>query len=440
MGVVTEIIVWGLGYLGVTHAVAMASLGHNVIGVDIDETKVKNLRQGRSGIYEPGLDEALGELLGRGVVGFATSIEPCKEPRVHFLCVGTPQNSTDWNLSTDQLFSVCSALAPLISERDVVVGKSTVPLGTASKLKDFLEEQAGFRVNLVWNPEFLREGTALGDSLHPDRIVVGAWHPHGVEVLRQIYKPMLDEGTPFLEVGVETAELVKIASNTFLATKISFINAMAEIAEATGADAVELAQALGYDARIGPHYLKNGLGFGGGCLPKDLRGFVASAESVGAGEAVNFLKDVEAINLRRRRKVLDLASQELGQFEGSRVLVLGLSFKPDSDDMRDSPSLDVARQIAQRGARVTVHDPVAKLNARELVPELFQVADLESALRDQDLLILGTEWKEYLALDPKAVGKSVANRTIIDGRNVLDVAAWQLSGWKVIALGRNVHF
>jgi len=294
-------------------------------------------------------------------------------------------------------------------------------------------------VKLAWNPEFLREGTALEDSLKPDRIVIGAWHKESVEALRSCYEEIIATGAPVIETDVATAELAKVAANAFLATKVSFINAMAEVAEASGADAVSLAEAIGYDERIGKKFLRTGVGFGGGCLPKDIRGFIARAQELGVGSAVSFLEDVDAINLRRRQRVVDLAEQELGALSGKKILVLGLSFKPDSDDMRDSPALDIALKLAASGAEVTVHDPVALEALGDRHPELVRANDLEVCFEGKDLVVLATEWQRYRELDPAAAISKVANTTIIDGRNVLDVPAWQAAGWKVIALGRNVH-
>jgi UDPglucose 6-dehydrogenase len=299
-----------------------------------------------------------------------------------------------------------------------------------------MSEIAGFPVHLAWNPEFLREGTALEDSLKPDRIVVGSWDQYSVEKLKEAYQTILKTGTPFLAMDVETAELVKVAANAFLATKISFINAMAEIAEAAGADAVALAEAIGHDERIGKKFLRSGIGFGGGCLPKDIRGFIARAEVLGVGNSLDFLKDIDQINLRRRSRVVELAKQELGTLANKKVLVLGISFKPDSDDLRDSPSLEIARRLSELGAEVVIHDPVALAALKEpgkLKPE----ENLEVAAKDADLVILGTEWKEYRDLEPAKL--KVKSKVIIDGRNVLDVNKWQLAGWKVIALGRNIQ-
>jgi len=434
-----EICVVGLGYLGVTHALAMAKLGHDVIGIDLDSEKVGSLNAGKVSFHEPGLEEALREALSRESVAFQTSFDMTEQLQVIFICVGTPQNGSGKSADTSFVFSAGESIAKVMTPETVVVGKSTVPVGTATALRDRMSEVAGFPVHLAWNPEFLREGTALEDSLNPDRLVIGSWDDYSSQKLREVYKPILDRDTPLVEVDVPTAELVKVAANAFLATKVSFINAMAEVAEVSGADAVELAKAIGYDDRIGNKFLRNGIGFGGGCLPKDIRGFAARAEELGVGEAVGFLQDVDAINQRRRARVVTLAEQELGELKDKKILMLGLSFKPDSDDMRDSPALDIAVRLAQAGARVTVHDPVALSALGDKHPELIREQDLSAAAKNQELAILGTEWSEYRAIDPTAFGDLVANKLIIDGRNVLDVASWQAAGWRLIALGRHVH-
>ena len=438
MGLV-QIGVIGLGYLGVTHSVSMAFLGHNVVGVEIDTLRASALSRGHLPFFEPGLDLALKRSLESGFLQITQEIEKLRQCKVVFIAVGTPQSAESNGLSISAVLEAGQGLAKVITPETVVVGKSTVPVGTAAALRDRMSEVAGFPVNLAWNPEFLREGTALEDSLNPDRIVIGSWDDYSSQKLKEVYKPILDSGTPLVEVDVPTAELVKVAANAFLATKVSFINAMAEIAEVSGADAVELAKAIGYDDRIGNKFLRNGIGFGGGCLPKDIRGFVARAEELGAGEAVSFLKDVDAINQRRRARVVALAEQELGELKDRKILMLGLSFKPDSDDMRDSPALDIALRLANAGATVTVHDPVALGALGDKHPELIKQQDLSAAAKDQELAILGTEWSEYRAIDPRAFGELVANKLMIDGRNVLDVAAWQAAGWRLIALGRNVH-
>ena len=426
----------GLGYLGATHAVAMAKLGHQVIGIEQDQSKLESLRQGKIPFHEPGLDRALTDVLATGRLTFQSEHDSqSSSAEIHFICVGTPQKESG-EADTSYVFSAAKQLAKHLKPESVVAGKSTVPVGTAAKLRDQMSEIAGFPVHLAWNPEFLREGTALEDSLKPDRIVVGSWDQYSVEKLKEAYQLILETGTPFLSLDVETAELVKVAANAFLATKISFINAMAEIAEAAGADAVALAEAIGHDERIGKKFLRSGIGFGGGCLPKDIRGFIARAEELGVGSSLDFLKDVDQINLRRRSRVVELAKQELGTLGNKKVLVLGISFKPDSDDLRDSPSLEIAKRLSELGPEVVIHDPVALAALKEpgkLKPE----QNLEVAAQDADLVILGTEWKEYRDLEPTKL--KVKSKVIIDGRNVLDVKKWQIAGWKVIALGRNIQ-
>jgi len=425
----------GLGYLGATHAVAMAKLGHRVIGIEPDLGKLESLKQGKIPFYEPGLDQALAEILPTGLLTFQSSHDlESRSCELHFICVGTPQKPSG-EADTSFVVSAAMELARNLDPGSVVAGKSTVPVGTAAELRQLMGEVAGFDVHLAWNPEFLREGTALEDSLNPDRIVVGSWDEYSTKKLKEVYGQILKTGTPFLELDVPTAELVKVAANAFLATKISFINAMAEVAEAAGADAVSLAEAIGHDERIGKKFLRTGIGFGGGCLPKDIRGFVARAEQLGVGPALEFLKDVDQVNLRRRQRVIELAKQELGSLEGKKILMMGISFKPDSDDLRDSPALEISRKLADLGAEVFVHDPIA-LSAISNPGPLIIEENLEVAAQDADLLILGTEWKQYRELGPSKL--QVKNKTVIDGRNALDVGKWQSAGWKVIALGRNI--
>ena len=317
----------------------------------------------------------------------------------------------------------------------MVVGKSTVPVGTASDLTAYLANLTGFEPKLAWNPEFLREGTALEDSLNPDRIVIGTEDDYAEQKIREVYKPITDQyNTPILITDIPTSELVKAAANSFLATKISFINAMAEIAEVSGADTVKLAEAIGMDERIGKQFLRNGIGFGGGCLPKDIRGLIARAEQLGVGQAVGFLTEVDEINLRRRSRVVELAVNELADPKGKKIAVLGAAFKPDSDDLRDSPALSIALELANKEAQVFIHDPEAFEQLESNQPTLNAREDIHEVLKDAELVILGTEWKQYKALDPAKL--SVKNKTMIDGRNVLDRVAWEKAGWKLISLGR----
>jgi UDPglucose 6-dehydrogenase len=436
-----KVSVIGLGYLGATHSVAMAKIGHQVIGIEPNAEKIANLKSGKAGFFEPGLDEALAEQIKSGRLTFQSAHdESSREVDVHFICVGTPQSKDSLAADTSYLKSAISDLAPYLREDALVVGKSTVPVGTAALLTEQLAKETGYAApNLAWNPEFLREGTALEDSLRPDRLVAGVTNARSEELLRQVYEPMIASGIPFIVTDLATAELVKAAANAFLATKISFINAMAEIAEVSGADASQLAQAIGYDERIGNKFLRNGVGFGGGCLPKDIRALMARAEELGVGESVAYLKEIDKINIRRRDRVIALLNQELGSLSAKRVLILGAAFKPDSDDIRDSPALEIALLAYRAGAEVVVHDPVSLPGVAIKHPELIVEEDLAKAFDSVDAVVLATEWKEYRDLDPQSISAQVSNRLIIDGRNVLDVAKWQHAGFRVLALGRTIQ-
>jgi UDPglucose 6-dehydrogenase len=430
-----EVSVIGTGYLGATHAVAMAALGHTVVGVDVDAQKVAALSAGRVPFYEPGLPELLTEQVSSGRLRFTTSLEEAvRGADLHFVCVGTPQKGGEFAADLSFVDAAFEALAELVTSSDTVVGKSTVPVGTAAGLAKLIEPTGAA---LVWNPEFLREGYAVQDTLRPDRVVLGLDGERGLDVMRQAYASILERGTPVVVTDYATAELVKVAANSFLATKISFINAMAEICEATGADVVALADAIGHDSRIGRRFLNAGLGFGGGCLPKDIRAFLARAGELGVDQAVSFLKQVDEINMRRRARMVDL-TRELcdGSLAGMRVAVLGVAFKPDSDDVRDSPALEVALTVQRAGAAVRVYDPHAMTNAKRLCPSLAYIDSVVDACRDADVVLHLTEWREFRELDPHALGDVVASKSLVDGRNVLDLARWRGAGWTVRALGR----
>ena len=433
-----KVSVIGLGYLGATHAVAMSKLGHTVVGIEPNQAKIESLRSGHAGFFEPGLDEELAKQIASGRLTFQSSHdEGSRDVDVHFICVGTPQKDDSLAADTSYLHSAIKDLAPYLAKDSIVVGKSTVPVGTAALLTIELTNLAGFVPNLAWNPEFLREGTALEDSLNPDRLVVGVINQHSEDKLREVFAPMISAGVPFIVTDLATAELVKSAANAFLATKISFINAMAEIAEVSGADATQLAAAIGYDQRIGNKFLRNGVGFGGGCLPKDIRALMARAEELGVGQSVAYLKEIDKINIRRRDRVIDMLTKELGSLKGKKVLVLGAAFKPDSDDVRDSPALEIALLIQGAGATAVVHDPIALPGVNKKHPELTTNENLLASFEGVDAIVLATEWQEYRQLDPSTI-TGVANRFIIDGRNVLDVAKWQQAGFKVLALGKTI--
>ncbi|MFC0864932.1 UDP-glucose dehydrogenase family protein [Sphaerimonospora cavernae] len=431
--------VLGTGYLGATHAACMAELGFEVLGLDVDQAKIDRLRRGNLPIHEPGLEELLRRNLESGRLRFTTSFEEAANfGDVHFVCVGTPQKKGEYGADVSYLDAVIESLAPHLDRQCLVVGKSTVPVGTAERLAEKLVRlaPAGAQVELAWNPEFLREGFAVRDTLRPDRIVLGVASDRAEKVLRDVYAP-LGEEIPIVVTDYPTAELVKSAANAFLATKISFINAMAEVCEAAHADVKQLSLALSFDERIGGKYLNPGLGFGGGCLPKDIRAFMARAGELGAYQALTFLSEVDAINMRRRARMVDLARELVGgSFEGRTVAVLGAAFKPNSDDIRDSPALDVAVTIARHGGKVTVYDPVALDNARTAHPDLGYADSARGAARDADVVLLLTEWQEFVEIDPEDLGLVVAARNIVDGRNALDADAWREAGWHYRALGR----
>jgi UDPglucose 6-dehydrogenase len=436
-----KISVIGCGYLGAVHAASMAELGHEVIGVDVDQARIDVLASGHAPFHEPGFDELLQKNAPR--LSFTTDLSAIAEARVHFVAVGTPQ-AADGSADMTYVNAAIEGLLPHIGEGHLVVGKSTVPVGTAERLASSVTSTGAV---LMWNPEFLREGFAVQDTLSPDRLVYGV--PEGdagewaTETLDEVYAQILATGTPRLLMNFATAELVKVSANAFLATKISFINAMAEIAEVTGANVTQLADAIGHDARIGRRFLNAGIGFGGGCLPKDIRGFVARAEELGVGQALSFLKDVDAINLRRRARVMDVLVEELGDVKGLNIAVWGMAFKPDSDDIRDSPALDIAEYLARAGARVIAADPQAvapahrRVEAAGLSESLTLTDDHMAAAKGAHAIVVATEWTHFSEANPRDVAGIVAGTLVIDGRNCLDADAWKAAGFRYRGMGRS---
>ncbi|MEY5030435.1 MAG: hypothetical protein RLZZ334_382, partial [Actinomycetota bacterium] len=424
----------GCGYLGATHAACMSSLGFTVVGVDTDPEKVALLQSGKLPFYEPGLDTLLEQEMKTGRLSFTTDFSAVKDADVHFVCVGTPQSKDGLAADLTYVKSAVAAIAPHLKDGALVVGKSTVPVGTAQGLRDELAKIAP-QADLAWNPEFLREGFAVEDTLTPNRLVVGVANDRAEEILKEVYEPVIALGTPWIRADLPTSELVKVAANSFLATKISFINAMAEVCEAAGGDVTVLAKAIGYDPRIGNRFLQAGIGFGGGCLPKDIRAFMARAEELGAKQALEFLREIDAINLRARQRVIDVVRGELSEdLTKYKIAVLGATFKPDSDDVRDSPALDIAAQLQAAGAIVVVHDPQGIEPARKRFPNLQYQEVVTDALKDADLILHLTEWKEYRQIDPAAIAPLVKGKIVIDGRNMLDRALWRKAGWKFHAL------
>jgi UDPglucose 6-dehydrogenase len=414
----------------------MSSLGFTVVGVDTDPEKVALLQSGKLPFYEPGLDTLLEQEMKTGRLSFTTDFSAVKDADVHFVCVGTPQVKDGLAADLTYVKSAVSAIAPYLKDGSLVVGKSTVPVGTAQALRNELAKIAP-QADLAWNPEFLREGFAVEDTLTPNRLVVGVANDRAEEILKEVYEPVIALGTPWIRADLPTSELVKVAANSFLATKISFINAMAEVCEAAGGDVTVLAKAIGYDPRIGSRFLQAGIGFGGGCLPKDIRAFMARAEELGAKQALEFLREIDAINLRARQRVIDIVrnvlSEDLTQY---KIAVLGATFKPDSDDVRDSPALDISVQLHAAGAEVVIHDPQGIEPARKRFPNLKYSEVIEDAIKDADLILHLTEWKEYRQIDPAGISSLVKGKVIIDGRNMLDRTMWRSAGWKFHALGR----
>jgi UDPglucose 6-dehydrogenase len=427
----------GTGYVGVVHSACMADIGHQVLGVDIDADRIRTLSEARTPFYEPGLNELLSRTVESGRLRFSTSLaEAARFGDTHFICVGTPQQNGSYAADLRYVDAVADSLAPHLRPGSLVVGKSTVPVGTAARLAGRLRD-ARSEAEVAWNPEFLREGLAVRDTLRPERLVVGVHTPRAESALREIYASMLRAGVPFISTDPATAELVKVAANSFLATKISFINAMAEVCDAAGADVVTLAEAIGQDSRIGHRFLQPGLGFGGSCLPKDIRAFMARAEELGVAEAVAFLRQVDEINSRQRRRTVRLARRLVGGcFTGRNVAVLGAAFKPESDDVRDSPALTVAAAIKEEGAQVRVHDPEAVDNARNAYPALQFALDVPKACEEADLVLHLTAWPQYQDIDPAELRPVVRSPKIVDARNALDTPAWRSAGWTIRALGR----
>jgi UDPglucose 6-dehydrogenase len=435
-----RISVIGCGYLGAVHAAAMAELGHEVVGIDVDRKKIADLSAGKAPFFEPGLSDVLASATRSGRLRFSTDMADVQGSQVHFIAVGTPQKQGSNAADMSYVDGAIDALIPHLRQGNLVVGKSTVPVGTAARLADVLELSAT-GATLAWNPEFLREGFAVQDTIRPDRLVYGVTEDvsgdRAKALLDEVYAFALNEGTPLVVADYATAELVKVAANAFLATKISFINAMAEIAEVTGADVTKLADAIGHDKRIGRRFLNAGVGFGGGCLPKDIRAFSARAEELGVGESLGFLREVDSINMRRRQRVVAMTVESLGgSVNNRRIAVLGLAFKPNSDDVRDSPALDVAVQLKGLGGNVVCHDPQAMQTAQAKHPQLNFAESVVQAVSGVDAVIVVTEWDEYKQLDPAEVLRLANGSLVIDGRNCLDVARWRDAGWQYRSLGR----
>lgn len=428
----------GTGYLGATHAASMAELGFEVLGVDVDKEKIDSLSRGELPFHEPGLPELLRKHTASGRLRFTTSFEEAGAfGDVHFIAVGTPQRRGEHAADMTYVDASVTAIARACTRDALIVGKSTVPVGSARRLRDVAAEESadGVKIDFAWNPEFLREGFAVEDTLRPDRLVIGTDSEAADAVLREVYADALSRDTPFISTDFETAELVKVAANAFLATKISFINAFSEVTETVGGDIRTLADAIGYDARIGRRFLNAGIGFGGGCLPKDIRALQARVSELGLDSTMRFLNEVDEVNLRRRDRAVHLAETILENVAGRRIAVLGVAFKPNSDDVRDSPALDVAARLFNSGADINVYDPAANANAAKRFPRLNYSDSMAAAVEGADLVMLLTEWQEFVQMDPESLAAMVSRKQILDGRNVLDHQLWSDSGWDVRSLG-----
>ncbi|GEK21086.1 UDP-glucose dehydrogenase family protein [Cellulomonas xylanilytica] len=439
-GPAPRIAVLGTGYLGATHAVAMAQLGMEVVGVDTDPHKVEMLTAGKVPFYEPGLPELLTEQLATGRLRFTTDVaEAVGWADVHFVCVGTPQSKTSHAADLRFVEAATESIARNLTHDALIVGKSTVPVGTGARLRELVAATApaGVRAELVWNPEFLREGKAVQDTLHPDRIVLGGTTADSEALLRRVYAGPIAEGSPVVVCDLPTAELVKVSANAFLATKISFINAISGVCEAAGADVTVLADALGHDVRIGRQFLDAGLGFGGGCLPKDIRALMHRSNELGAYPASALLQQVDEINMGQRSRVIDLALEACGgSVLNRRVGVLGAAFKPHTDDVRDSPALNVAAALHLRGAQVTVYDPQAGDTARSSFPTLGYATSVDEAVEGADVVLVLTEWDEFVDAEPARLAQLTQQPSLIDARGKLDAARWREAGWTFRGLGR----
>jgi UDPglucose 6-dehydrogenase len=443
----------GTGYLGSTYAICFAELGYEVLGFDVDQGKIAKLAAGEVPIHEPGLDDLLRRNLAGGRLRFSTDYREVAEfADVHFICVGTPQRPDGMSADLSYVETAVTSLVPHLTRKALIVGKSTVPVGTAEWVEQLVSKHApdDLDIEVAWSPEFLQEGYAVEDVLRPNRLVLGVKSAWAHSMLFAAHKGVFDlavnedREVPVVVTDFATAELVKVAANAFLATKISFINAMAEVCEASGADVSQLARAIGYDDRIGKKFLRAGIGFGGACLPKDIRAFQARAQEIGAGEALRFLHEVDLINTRRRGRVVQLAAELLGRpygpagpdLSGLRIAVLGATFKPGTDDVRDSPALAVAGKLARTGAHVAVYDPKGMENARRELPDVSYAESATDAVTGADLVCVLTAWEEFRYVDPAALGELVQGKRVIDALNCLDQPLWTAAGWEFRGMGR----
>jgi UDPglucose 6-dehydrogenase len=427
----------GTGYVGLVSGTCLADFGHHVTCVDKDQAKIDGLLAGKMPIWEPGLEALVKANVGRGRLQFTTELGKALEgAEAVFIAVGTPSRRGDGHADLSFVFAAVEALAGLLKGPIVVVTKSTVPVGTGDKIAALLKEKgAPGGVSVASNPEFLREGAAIADFKHPDRILVGAEDEKARECLAEIYRPLFLNRAPMLFTGRRTAELTKYAANAFLATKISFINEMADLCEAVDADVQDLARGIGLDNRIGPKFLHAGPGYGGSCFPKDTLALLRTAEEVGVQQRI--VSTVVDVNDRRKEAMADRVKAALGgSIEGKRIGVLGLTFKPNTDDMRDAPSIPLINGLLEGGASVIAFDPVGREQAEKILPKIEYAASEGEAADGADALVIVTEWDEFRALDLDDIARRMRGRTLVDLRNVYNADEAQQSGLVHFGVGR----
>ncbi len=427
----------GSSYVGLVTGSCFADLGHHVICCDIDEAKIKNLQQGKIPFYEPGLKDVVDRTSQKGKLAFTTNIkEAIEKSDVIFNCVGTPSKE-DGSADLQFVFSVAQSVAMHAQGYKVLINKSTVPPGTATKTQDFIREKnPSSKVDVVSNPEFLKEGNAVHDFTHPDKIVVGAQSSKAFAVLREVYSGFVRPYMDILETDWMTAEIMKYANNAFLATKISFINEIANICDQVGGDIKTVARGLGMDYRINPKFLNAGVGYGGSCFPKDIRALIAVAKE--KGYAAQLLQEVHSLNERQKKIILHKIEKEFGQDLTGHIFTLwGLSFKPKTNDIREAPSLVLINLLKLRGAQVIVYDPVAMEDVKSLYRDaLTYASSLTSSTKNSSAIILLTEWDEFRNFNLKDLLQDMKHKVIFDGRNIYEPEQVRKAGFKYYGIGR----
>ncbi len=434
-----HIAVIGTGYVGLVSGAGMADFGMKVICVDKDKDKIKQLQKGRIPFYEPGLETLVHRNMEAGRLSFTTDLKKAvRQALVVFICVGTPP-APDGSADLSQIREVALGLAEAIDDYKVVVTKSTVPVGTNRWIKQLIDKHKknSVAVDIISNPEFLREGSAVEDFMHPDRVVIGGESAYAIAIVKDIYRPLYLAETPFIITDLETAELIKYASNAFLATKVTFINEIANLCEKVGADVTVVARAMGFDPRIGRKFLNPGPGFGGSCFPKDVKALVHQGREV--GQPMRILEAVLEVNERQKMRAVEKTEALCGNLSGKTVAVLGLSFKPNTSDVRESPALTVVPELLKRGARVRVYDPVAMEEFRRWCPDLKveYARDPLQAAKGAHALIILTEWNEFRFLELHEIRKLMAEPNLVDMRNIYEPETVKSLGFKYTGVGRS---